>query len=233
MIEIQVGAAGVNVTPGSPVIRPPEYEGPYSVSPTEESQTLATAKKELTNDLTVEAIPADYVGSAVPRKGSANMTASGRTVTAPAGYYEEAASKSVAQGSVSISNPTFSTTYANASINDSTGAIMVSTRAEGTVSPSVTAGYVSSVSSKKIIANASGSGAVVSRAPAATITPSESQQTAVAKHKWTTGDIVVAAIPSDYVGSAIPRKAAADVSVSGSTVTIPAGYYSEPATVQV
>lgn len=43
----------------------------------------------------VGAISGSYVGSQVPRKSSSDLTASGATVTAPAGYYESAASKAI------------------------------------------------------------------------------------------------------------------------------------------
>ena len=212
---------------------PPAYDGPYNVTPSEEAQTLETASKKMTQDVSIEAVPSDYVGSSVPRRSSSNMSASGRTVTAPAGYYADSASKTVAQGSVTIPTPTFSTSYANATINDSTGAIQVQTAAYATLKPTVSAGYVSSVAQKTITATVSGTGGQVTTVPGATITPTESQQTAVATHRWTTGAIVVGAIPSDYIGSAVPRKAADDISVSGSTVTIPAGYYANPVTIQV
>lgn len=65
---------------------------------------------------------------------------------------------------------------------------------------------------------------------AATITPTESAQTAVAKGKWTTGAVTVAAIPSNYVGSGITRRSSSDLTASGATVTAPAGYYSSAAT---
>lgn len=73
----------------------PAYEGPYDVSPNESVQTLATNGKKMTDNVAVDAIPPDYIGSEVPRKNSENLTASGNTVTAPAGYYEENASASV------------------------------------------------------------------------------------------------------------------------------------------
>lgn len=38
---------------------------------------------------------------------------------------------------------------------------------------------------------------------AKTVTPSESSQTAVASGRYTTGAVTVAAIPSDYIGSAV------------------------------
>ena len=45
--------------------------------------------------VTVSAIPSTYVGKDVPRKASGNLTASGATVTAPAGYYVKEATKTI------------------------------------------------------------------------------------------------------------------------------------------
>lgn len=63
-----------------------------------------------------------------------------------------------------------------------------------------------------------------------TITPTESQQVAVAAGKYTTGAVNVGAISSSYVGSGITRRSGTDLSASGDTVTVPAGYYSSQAT---
>lgn len=49
-------------------------------------------------DVTVGAIPDDYVGSAVPRRSSSDLTANAGTVSAPAGYYASGASKAVPAG---------------------------------------------------------------------------------------------------------------------------------------
>ena len=75
-----------------------------SYTPTESSQsenvTADTGYDGLEQvSVSVGAIASDYVGSGVTRRTSSNMTASGATVTAPAGYYESSASKSVASGS--------------------------------------------------------------------------------------------------------------------------------------
>lgn len=48
--------------------------------------------------VSVGAISSTYVGSGVARKSGSDLTASGATVTAPAGYYESNATKSVASG---------------------------------------------------------------------------------------------------------------------------------------
>lgn len=50
-------------------------------------------------DVSVSAIPSNYVGSSVPRKSSSDLTASGATVTAPAGYYASNATKTIPNAS--------------------------------------------------------------------------------------------------------------------------------------
>lgn len=74
----------------------------YTPSETAQAETVA-ADSDYDGleqvSVSVDAIPSDYVGSGVTRRTSSNMTASGATVTAPAGYYESSANKSVASGS--------------------------------------------------------------------------------------------------------------------------------------
>lgn len=50
-------------------------------------------------DVTINAIPSNYVGSAITSRTSSDLTASGATVTAPAGFYSSSASTSVQAGS--------------------------------------------------------------------------------------------------------------------------------------
>lgn len=70
-----------------------------TATPTESQQTISPDEGyDGLSSVTVEGIPSNYVGSGVPRKASADLTASGATVTAPAGYYAQSASKSVASG---------------------------------------------------------------------------------------------------------------------------------------
>lgn len=83
--------------------------------------------------VSVGAIASDYVGSGVARKSSSDLTASGATVTAPAGYYESAASKSVASGTAGTPTATKGTVSNHAvsvtpSVTNTTGYITGSTK---------------------------------------------------------------------------------------------------------
>lgn len=109
----------------------------------------------------------------IATKTASNLTASGATITAPAGYYASNASKSVATA-----------TQATPSVSiDSAGKI--------TASATQTAGYVSA-------GTKTGTKQLTTQA-AKTVTPTTSSQTAVASGVYTTGAITVAAIPSSYI----------------------------------
>lgn len=68
---------------------------------------------------------------------------------------------------------------------------------------------------------------------AKTVTPTEAEQIAVEIEKYTTGEVVVAAVPTTYVGSGISRKSSSDLTANGATVTAPAGYYENAASKSV
>ena len=141
----------------------------------------------------------------IATKTSSNLTASGATVTAPAGYYASDASKSVS---------TATQATPSISVNSSTGVI--------TASATQTAGYVSA-GTKSATEN-------LSTQAGATVSPTESEQTAVAAGKYTLGAVKVGAISSTYVGSGVTQNDSDDLTTSGATVTAPAGYYAEDAT---
>lgn len=69
-----------------------------SATPSESQQTITPDTGYYLSSVTVGAIDSGYVGSGVSRKSSTDLTVSGATVTAPAGYYASASSKSVASG---------------------------------------------------------------------------------------------------------------------------------------
>ena len=154
-------------------------------------------------EVTVEPIDSNYVGSGIARKDSDDLTASGATVIAPAGYYEEAAMKSVASGSAATPDTSITANPTISVGND--GSITASVSATQSVTPSVTAGYVSAGTAGNITVSGSGS-AQLSTQAAATITPSTQQQTAVAAGKFTTGNVVVDPMPSGTAGTPTATK---------------------------
>lgn len=154
-------------------------------------------------EVTVEPIDSDYVGSGIARKDSDDLTASGASVIAPAGYYEEAATKSVASGSATTPDTSITANPTISVGND--GSITASVSATQSVTPTVSAGYVSSGTAGNITVSGSGS-AQLSTQAGTTITPTTSQQTAVAAGKFTTGNVIVDPMPSGTAGTPTATK---------------------------
>lgn len=120
------------------------------------------------------------VTGSIATKTASNLSASGATVTVPAGYYAAQATKSVATA-----------TQATPSVSiDSAGLI--------TASATQTAGYVSA-------GTKSGTKQLTVQA-AKTITPSTSDQTAVAKNVYTTGAVTVAGDADLVAGNIVEGK---------------------------
>lgn len=127
-----------------------------------------------------------------------NLTASGATVTVPAGYYASQATKSVSTAT------------------QATPSITVSSSGKITAKSTQSAGYVSSgtkSATKQLTTQA-----------AKTITPSTSSQTAVASGVYTTGAVTVEAIPSTYV-KPTATKAATTYTPTTTNQTIASGTY--------
>ena len=150
------------------------------------------------------------VTGTIATKTSSNMTVSGATVTAPAGYYASDASKSVAAGSATTPATTITT---NPSITvDSSGLITATNSKTQSVTPSVSAGYVSSGTAGTITVSGSNTGQLPTQA-AQTITPGTTDQT-IASGKYLTGTQTILG-DADLVAGNIKK----DVQIFGVTGT--------------
>lgn len=143
--------------------------------------TLNSAAK-LPQGVTAYSGGTKYTGTAA-ENDSSDLTVSGATVTVPAGYYASQASKAVASGSA-----TAPATISGTSATVSTGSNALTLSKTVSVTPSVTAGYVS--------AGTAGNSAVtltasVTTKAAATITPGTSNQT-IASGTYLTGTQTIA-----------------------------------------
>ena len=135
----------------------------------------------------------NIVEGTIATKTASNLTASGATVTVPAGYYATQATKSVTTA-----------TQATPSVSINSSGLI-------TASATQTAGYVAAgtkSATKQLTTQA-----------AKTITPSTSSQTAVASGRYTTGAVTVAAIPSSYKNTS-DATASADEIMSGETAYV-------------
>ena len=218
------------------VIAPTLQDKTVDITATETAQTETVEKDQGydgLNEVTinVSAIPSDYVGSGIDRRDETDLTASGATVTVPAGYYEDAETKNIDSGAAATP-ATSITANPSISLNTETGLITATASASQNVTPNVTPGYVESGTAGAISVSGSSTSQLSVQA-GSTITPTESQQTAVAAGKYTIGAVNIGAISSSYVGSGITRRDSDDLTASGATVTAPAGYYGESASKSV
>ena len=118
----------------------------------------------------VKAVGSDgtvYTGDIASKSGS-DLTASGDTVTVPAGYYSSQATKAVASGSA-----TAPATISGTSATVSTGTNTLTLSKTVSVTPTVSAGYVSSATAGNSSVSLTTS---VTTKAAATITPGTSDQ---------------------------------------------------------
>lgn len=174
-----------------------------SVTPNETAQTVTPDSGKFLASVSVDAVSKTYVGSEIARRSSTDLTVSDSTVSVPAGFYETAASKSVSSGSATTPATTIT---ANPSISVSAnGLITASVSGSKSVTPNVSAGYVSSGTAGTVNVSGSNTEQLATQAET-TITPSTSEQIVVAAGKYTTGDVKVAAVPSGTAGTPTATK---------------------------
>ena len=216
---VSSGTAGTVTVSGSNTSQL-STQSAVTATPTESEQTIVSAGKYTLGAIKVGAISSTYVGSEIDRNDSTDLTSSGATVSVPAGYYAENASKSVASGSATTPSTSI-TANPSISVNSSTGVITASVSGSKSVTPTVSAGYVSSGTAGTITVSGSNTSNLSTQA-AATITPTKQSQTAVAAGKYTLGAVTVAAIPAAYQDVSSVDATASDV-ISGKKIVNSSG----------
>lgn len=167
----------------------------------------------------------NLVAGNIPTKTSANISVAGPTVSIPSGYYATDVSKAVASGSINLNlYSQIDLDSDSFNINSNTGVVYVNGGVISTGRPGFSSGYISDPGYYMIEASASGSYALPTW-EGATFIPSEESMMVTPSNVYTLSDTIIAAIPSSYVGSAVARRSAADLTAAGSVVSAPSGYY--------
>lgn len=160
-----------------PSVEIPLSPGPGNAAFYDTSDATLDSGAKMLSGNTAYANGTKYTGS-IATKTSSDLSASGATVTVPAGYYASNASKAVSSGSA-----TAPATISGTSASVSTGTNTITLSKTVSVTPSVSAGYVSSGTAGNSSVSLTAS---VTTKAAATITPGTSAQT-IASGTYLTG----------------------------------------------
>ena len=153
-----------------------------TVTPTETTTTYTHSGYGGYDNVTVNGIPSDYIGSAVPRKEAqdAVVDSDGNEIWLPAGYYDHLFAVSLNEVYGLSATASVTTSGANAGHLTVTGMV-------------VTGGWMPSGTFPLVTQN------TVAIKSGQTYTPSATTQTAVSADTWVYGDIKIAPIPSQYL----------------------------------
>lgn len=136
----------------------PEVDIPLSGGGTavfvDTSDASVTSGDQLLSGYSAYSDGTKYTGT-IATKTSSNLTVSGDTVTAPAGYYASNASASVAAGSATTPATTI-TANPTMTVASATGVVTGTVSASKSITPTVSAGYVSSGTAGTVSASGSG-----------------------------------------------------------------------------
>ena len=160
------------------------------------SDATLTGGAQMLNSVTAYANGTKYTGSITTKTGS-DLSASGDTVTVPAGYYASQATKAVSAGSA-----TAPSTISGTSASVSTGTNTLTLSKTISVTPTVSAGYVSAGTAGNASVSLTAS---VTTKGAATITPTTSNQT-IASGTYLTGTQTISGDANLVAGNIVSGK---------------------------
>lgn len=172
-------------------------KGATTIIPSESEQNAVSAGYYVNGAIKIAAITPTYVGSSVP---TGNLTVSGPTVTASAGYYANDVSTTIAEGSV-----TFASTTITPGIGFSrTGQTIVASISYNYNTYknkcSVTSGYVKLADvTVNTISVENSATLTLPTSSGKTITPTNSTQTLNIEDTYLLGNIMINPIPSQYI----------------------------------
>lgn len=175
-----------------PSVEIPLSPGPGNAEFFDTSDATLDGGGKMLNGVTAYANGTKYTGN-IPSKSSSDLTASGATVTVPAGHYASQATKAVSSGSA-----TAPSTISGTSASVSTGTNTLTLSKTVSVTPSVTAGYVASGTAGNSAVSLTAS---VTTKAAATLQPGTSAVT-IASGTYLTGAQTIPAEPN-YIASNI------------------------------
>ena len=169
----------------------PNLQAKTGIVPTESSQTISADNGyDGLSSVQINGIPTTYVGSGVTTRNSGSLTTNGATVTAPAGYYESAATKAISAGSAQTPATTITS---NPTISVSSGGLITASNSKTqSITPTVSAGYVTAGSAGTVTVNGSNTSQISVQA-AQTIHPSTTDQT-ISSGKYLTGAQTIKAV---------------------------------------